>query len=770
MVTTEELVRLVQDGDSSEDENDDPHGTENRRNSGESEEEEVIEVPRGGVYGKSDKDRPKPADEEPNRISDNDARSQRGGGGVSPNRQEIMPMRETQNTMRLRNDSAKMAGKESESDKESNGNLNTMRLRSKTDDSAGNESDKEIILTRRSASALSRPRSSNGKFVNRKRSAKIVVAEGEIPESPRITRSRRLSETSKRVRSRSESSVAPSPIKLRNRVRKCSESAQAPPAKRSNSTPSKGKKRNNENSIPIGEPIRKYPKRGVNKEEEDPRRGATYEGEEEKGRKQKIDIQEVDENLIHRPTVLVVDNKISKSYMISDRIKAISKFNFLVPRICTEARKGDLHGEWSRKVEKMQWPGIPKNKFSLSQQRTDWGTNPENEWLVQGLFEDFQSTDSKKYRVLYEGWTCLSTALTDKTEIEETAPDMVKLLNVKNTFTAKVEQIFKKQGREFHHEKIVWGVPDSPFWLWQDLSYFHSMLHKEQGLAPIWYQYSMRGTIKPPRFAYTPINVVQIDVIRMCRKRIENKTFNELIKWRNIGCYRNMKTIQNQACENKEHCVCDRRYTLLHGNSNAYNGHRFSRNVVVLPDGRIDLNSFRKSDARIVYECSDRCGCSWKCPRRQLQRGQQKPLFGTEDGRDRRAKEIAEKKKGKSAASAEEKQIEKDLGEENLEASYEADFKVLEHPLVISAKFVGNVARFINHSCNPNTRFMETYSRRFENDPLIPRIAVYAVEDIELGEEVTCNYYDSRDAPERQRESVKCLCNTTPCMKYLPLG
>ena len=58
-----------------------------------------------------------------------------------------------------------------------------------------------------------------------------------------------------------------------------------------------------------------------------------------------------------------------------------------------------------------------------------------------------------------------------------------------------------------------------------------------------------------------------------------------------------------------------------------------------------------------------------------------------------------------------------------------------------------NVARFMSHSCNPNAIFIEVYVQQNPGDPVIPRIAVYALRDIKNGEDVTIAYWDKDDMP-----------------------
>ena len=79
----------------------------------------------------------------------------------------------------------------------------------------------------------------------------------------------------------------------------------------------------------------------------------------------------------------------------------------------------------------------------------------------------------------------------------------------------------------------------------------------------------------------------------------------------------------------------------------------------------------------------------------------------------------------------------------------------------IDARKKGNNSRFINHSCQPNAQFVK---REVDG---VQRCAVYALEDIYSGEEITCNYGYEK---ERDREvMVKCNCNKE-CSNFFNFG
>lgn len=83
----------------------------------------------------------------------------------------------------------------------------------------------------------------------------------------------------------------------------------------------------------------------------------------------------------------------------------------------------------------------------------------------------------------------------------------------------------------------------------------------------------------------------------------------------------------------------------------------------------------------------------------------------------------------------------------------------LDGIMVIDASHRGNLARFINHSCDPNC-FAKTITLNGSK-----RIVLYARKSIRPGEEIT---YDYKFPTEKDpKKKVKCLCGSSSCRKYL---
>jgi SET domain-containing protein len=79
----------------------------------------------------------------------------------------------------------------------------------------------------------------------------------------------------------------------------------------------------------------------------------------------------------------------------------------------------------------------------------------------------------------------------------------------------------------------------------------------------------------------------------------------------------------------------------------------------------------------------------------------------------------------------------------------------LENGQVINPEIGGNEARWINHSCDPNCEAIE------EDD----RIFIYAMRDIQAGEELFYDYALELDEPitEESKKEHECLCGSANC-------
>lgn len=83
---------------------------------------------------------------------------------------------------------------------------------------------------------------------------------------------------------------------------------------------------------------------------------------------------------------------------------------------------------------------------------------------------------------------------------------------------------------------------------------------------------------------------------------------------------------------------------------------------------------------------------------------------------------------------------------------------------IIDPSTMGNIGRYINHSCDPNCHIVPIRS-----GSCIPKLCIFACKDISPDEEITFQY-GSDDETETVNESdrVKCLCGAQNCRGFLP--
>jgi histone-lysine N-methyltransferase ASH1L len=76
----------------------------------------------------------------------------------------------------------------------------------------------------------------------------------------------------------------------------------------------------------------------------------------------------------------------------------------------------------------------------------------------------------------------------------------------------------------------------------------------------------------------------------------------------------------------------------------------------------------------------------------------------------------------------------------------------------IDASNDDGLARYINHSCNPNCKLIQWYVKG------LPRMCFFAIKEIEKGAELTFNYNWSKEQGEKKTE---CLCGGGKCRGYI---
>ncbi|KAI5068490.1 hypothetical protein GOP47_0016835 [Adiantum capillus-veneris] len=205
--------------------------------------------------------------------------------------------------------------------------------------------------------------------------------------------------------------------------------------------------------------------------------------------------------------------------------------------------------------------------------------------------------------------------------------------------------------------------------------------------------------------------------------------------------------------------------------------------------GRLPYDRFGRlqfgQETKDIMECNKRCPCGVDCLNKELQKGIRVPLevFKTKE-RGWGVRTMEQICRGKFVVEyigevlthdeAHERGVKYDLA--NFSCLFSADHPDVsaEDLLVIDGFRMSNVARFINHSCDGNLGVYRVYTET--TDLRFCRIGLYALRDIEIGEELSYDYsyVTSKDTDKgdfsTDPTSIRCMCGASNCRKWLWTG
>jgi histone-lysine N-methyltransferase SETMAR len=86
----------------------------------------------------------------------------------------------------------------------------------------------------------------------------------------------------------------------------------------------------------------------------------------------------------------------------------------------------------------------------------------------------------------------------------------------------------------------------------------------------------------------------------------------------------------------------------------------------------------------------------------------------------------------------------------------------------VDPTMIGNIGRYINHSCQPNAVVVPV---RIDNP--VPKLCIFALKVIHVGEEITFDYGGGNSSEMHSTqtgltERKSCCCGAQVCKKYLP--
>lgn len=177
------------------------------------------------------------------------------------------------------------------------------------------------------------------------------------------------------------------------------------------------------------------------------------------------------------------------------------------------------------------------------------------------------------------------------------------------------------------------------------------------------------------------------------------------------------------------------------------------------------------SNNRSIYECNNLCNCTSSCQNRVVQLG---PRIGLRICHGTKGyglyTDIAIEKGQFICEYAGEIIDLIEAKRRSISDSENYIFVINEHfsscviTTVIDATVIGNIGRYINHSCQPNCMIIPV-----RTNSLIPRLAIFSIKDIQCNEEITYHYSGERGSHSHNNLSeVECLCESFSCNGFLP--
>uniref|UniRef100_T1K3C0 Histone-lysine N-methyltransferase n=3 Tax=Tetranychus urticae TaxID=32264 RepID=T1K3C0_TETUR len=164
---------------------------------------------------------------------------------------------------------------------------------------------------------------------------------------------------------------------------------------------------------------------------------------------------------------------------------------------------------------------------------------------------------------------------------------------------------------------------------------------------------------------------------------------------------------------------------------------------------------------RPIFECNKKCKCSKDCANRVIQKGRKHRLaiFRTDNECGWGVRALSTIPKGQFVTEyvgeiitvEEAERREKTYTIEGKNYLFDLDFNPeAEGAYVIDASHYGNIAHFINHSCDPNLAVYAAWIDNYNTN--LPRIVFFSKRNIRPGEELTFDYHMTDVGP---KQSIK---------------
>ncbi|KAL1461550.1 hypothetical protein WDU94_013435 [Cyamophila willieti] len=172
-----------------------------------------------------------------------------------------------------------------------------------------------------------------------------------------------------------------------------------------------------------------------------------------------------------------------------------------------------------------------------------------------------------------------------------------------------------------------------------------------------------------------------------------------------------------------------------------------------------------------IYECNKNCKCNSTCQNRVIQLGTQVKLaiYKTYNGCGWGVQTLEAIPRGTYVTEYVGEILTYQAASQRTNQTYLFNLDFNESTaFVIDACTYGNISHFINHSCDPNLAVYPAYIQCL--DPNLHRLPLFAIRNIEKGEQLSFSYYKSvtKQASRKTSESkIKCKCESKNCRGWL---
>lgn len=183
----------------------------------------------------------------------------------------------------------------------------------------------------------------------------------------------------------------------------------------------------------------------------------------------------------------------------------------------------------------------------------------------------------------------------------------------------------------------------------------------------------------------------------------------------------------------------------------------------------------------LIYECHINCKCDAECTNRLVQKGPHSGLELMEAG----SKGLGLRCKvdllkgafvceyaGEVIGAEEARRrynIQQGLARPNYIFALREHFGMSEHSVLtyVDPTYIGNVGRYINHSCDPNLVVVPV-----RTDTAVPKLCLFARRNIPAQDELTFDYGGGlepiQSAPDGWNNASVCHCEASDCRRVLP--